>query len=649
MNKPFLTLLLFLWLCVPVLAFADSQSGQPGDTHEQTAPSTQRIDADELEAFLEPLFARHFSEHRIPGATFAAVQGTELVLARGFGVANIDTGEPVLPAQHLFNTGSITKLMTATAVMQQVERGKLDLDQDVDDYLVDFKVREAGKHFKNPIITPRDLLTHMAGFDESGAGMLAMTPESMKPLSQVLSNNLPRRVRQAGAEYQYSNHGMSLAGHLVEVTSGQSFPDYVSRHIFEPLGMDRSVIGRRSDLEEDIATGYAVTGESYRPIPPVNLALTPAGGLNATATDMARFMIAQLRGGRLGESRILSEASTRELQRTQFRPHPKISGTALGFYERLENGLRILEHAGDAPEGFSTLLVLIPEKDFGFFVSYNSAGGAFARFKLVGAILDELFPAEPAPTIEPPSDFAERQQEYAGTYRINRHISSGFMKPIGKLVSMYFEIRPNGDGTLTLYYPANLVAPSRLVEVEKDLFRHVDADIYVSFDRFGERIGRLNVGTPLVFTAEPIAAYDSARVYLLLFAFFQALFLAGTVLYPAGSVLRRLSKKPSTSSPVKRRQKWLLVGVSGLYWLFLLGFGLVTAFQVFGIPIWAYAVFTIPFAAMALTVPFLAQIPAVLKSGEWSLAGRIFYVGTGLAALVFPAVLYWWDMLGYQF
>src|SRR5690554_1974484 len=140
-----------------------------------------QLDADQLEAFLEPVFDRHLREHNIPGATFAAVQGSELVLARGYGLANIERGEPVLPDQSLFNTGSVTKLFTATAVMQQVEANTLDLNTDVNEYLVDFHVG-APSNFKNPTLTLMDLLTHTGGFDESGSGMLAMTPESVPPL-----------------------------------------------------------------------------------------------------------------------------------------------------------------------------------------------------------------------------------------------------------------------------------------------------------------------------------------------------------------------------------------------------------------------------------------------------------------------------------
>ncbi|MFU8803453.1 MAG: serine hydrolase domain-containing protein [Bradymonadaceae bacterium] len=615
-----------------------------GTAFAEDPPPSSPIDADELETFLEPLFARHLSERNIPGATFAAVHGGEIILARGFGLANIEAGDPVLPDKHLFNTGSVTKLFTTTAVMQQVEAKSLSLDADVNDYL---EALEVPSTFDEPI-TLSHLLTHTAGFDESSFGILAMSPETVPPLADMLAKNLPNRIRPPGKEYQYSNHGMTLAGHLVEIGSGEEFSSYVADHIFKPLGMERSVIGIRPDLEDDMATGYARVGGEFVAVPPVAMSITPAGGLNATATDIARFMSAQLQGGRLGNDRILAPETTALMQTTRFRAHPKLSGSPLGFYERFQNDLRIIEHAGDAVEGFSTLLFLIPDKDLGFFVSYNASGGAFARFELLGEILNHYFPAEAPPSIEPPSDFLERQDDYVGTYRVNRHIRSTFLRPVGKVVSMYIVVDGNDDGTLTLHYPSNIVPADRLVEVEKDLFRRVDEDVYVSFERDGDRVSKVHVGSPLLFTAERFPFYDSANFYVFLLGFFQLVFLSGCFVFPVLSLVRRIRKRPP-SEQARRRQKWLATGVSILAMIFLMSYAALTMIQVIGVPGWAYVVFTIPFAIIALTIPLVMMVPDVWKSEEWSLPGKLYMSLIAGAALAFPFALYAFRMLGYHF
>src|SRR5262249_61831991 len=134
------------------------------------------------------------------------------------------------------------------------------------------------------------------GFDESNLGRKALRPEDVEPLGDYLAGHLPPRVRPPGELICYSNHGMALAGYLVEVASGLPFERYMKEQVFMPLDMPRSSFALVPDSAAELATGYE--GSPPRPQPRDYTRTLPASMLSASGTDIAHFMIAQLeRGG----------------------------------------------------------------------------------------------------------------------------------------------------------------------------------------------------------------------------------------------------------------------------------------------------------------------------------------------------------------
>jgi CubicO group peptidase (beta-lactamase class C family) len=127
----------------------------------------------------------------------------------------------------------VSKLFTATAVMQLFEQGKVQLDEDVNAYLTTFKIPAT---FPKPV-TLHSLMTHTAGFDERGIGMAARTAKEWRPLGEYLADRMPPRVRPVGDGASYSNHGVGLEGYVVEQVSGMPFNDYIAKNIYQPLGM----------------------------------------------------------------------------------------------------------------------------------------------------------------------------------------------------------------------------------------------------------------------------------------------------------------------------------------------------------------------------------------------------------------------------
>jgi CubicO group peptidase (beta-lactamase class C family) len=167
----------------------------------------------------------------IPGAVVTVVKDGQILTTRGFGYADRDKRTAVDPNKTLFRPGSISKLFTWTAVMQQVEAGKIDLDADVNTYL-DFKIpARNGKP-----ITTRQLMTHTAGFEEVAKSLIFYgQPEPV--LGDYLKKHLPHRIFDAGTTPAYSNYATALAAYIVERVSGETFNDYLDRHVMGPLKM----------------------------------------------------------------------------------------------------------------------------------------------------------------------------------------------------------------------------------------------------------------------------------------------------------------------------------------------------------------------------------------------------------------------------
>jgi len=383
-----------------------------------TPTPAHAMTATDLEAFFDGAMPYALSSGDIAGSVISIVKAGELLFAKGYGYADLKTRKPVSPDQTLFRPGSVSKLFTWTAVMQMVEQGKLDLDRDVNEY-IDFRIPEK---FGAPI-TMRQLMTHTAGFEEKITDLFLEKPEQLYPLHDYLAKHVPERIFPPGKIVAYSNWGTALAGHIVERLSGEAFDAYVANHILKPLGMDNSSMSQPlpAALAAKMSTGYrAASNEETVPFELVEAA--PAGSLTSSATDMARFMLAHLNKGKLGEAQILKPETADLMHGSSYKAAPGMNGYNLGFYDGNRNGRRIIDHAGDTT-AFHSDLHLIMDANVGFFVSFNSGGkeGAAgrARTMLFRAFLDRYFPHD-APQEATVDKSKFDAQRVAGSYTSSR-------------------------------------------------------------------------------------------------------------------------------------------------------------------------------------------------------------------------------------
>lgn len=255
---------------------------------------------------LEPLFDEYaesvLAARRAPGMVVVVVDARGVLLAKGYGLANPETGAPFHPEQTVASAASVAKAFTALATLQLYERGCFGLDDDVNAHLRAFKVPD----FRGCPVTVRQLLTHTDGF-ESRITADAMRPgEPVPPLREAAQRHMPRRILPPGEQLTYGSYASNLLGVLIEDVSGQPFEEYVETNILAPLGMARTTFRRPlpEALSRDLAPGCSVVGDDFVPLPFIASRMAPQGGLYTTAADMGRFLQMLLNRGALGDTRV---------------------------------------------------------------------------------------------------------------------------------------------------------------------------------------------------------------------------------------------------------------------------------------------------------------------------------------------------------
>lgn len=410
------------------------------------SPAAHALTPRDLDAFFAGFVPYAIARGDIAGGVISVVHDGKVIFARGYGYANVKAKKPVVADQTLFRIGSISKLFTWTSVMQLVQAHKIDLNADVNRYL-DFRVPE---RFGKPI-TMRDLMTHTAGFAETLSGLFVEKASQLVPLRTYLVEHMPPCIFPPGKTVAYSNYGATLAAYIVQRVSGQPFDEYVQQHILTPLKMNDSTFAQPlpARMRPFMSTGYTKASDP-KTIPFEDVEVAPAGAFTSTATDMARFMMAQLQNGQLAGARILSAATARLMRSRQYVAIPGLlNGMDLGFYQENRNGQRIIGHAGDT-SAFHSDLHLILDANTGLFMSFNSAGKAGAvenvRVSIFRAFLNRYFPYTPPAeaTVPHPKADAARVAGYYISSRREDNALSLFWRLQQTVVSA------RHDGTITV-------------------------------------------------------------------------------------------------------------------------------------------------------------------------------------------------------
>ena len=361
------------------------------------------------------LIRRTMEEHDLPGVVVAVARDGQIVWEEGFGWADLERRVPATP-RTMFSLASITKPMTATAIMRLVEQGRIGLDLPANQYLGDGQIHS---DVWNPAgATVRRVLSHTAGlplhyeFFYEGQGHRARTTDEGIARYGIL-------VAPPGEVFEYSNVGYGVLDRIIERVSGRSYAEFMRAEVFHPLGMARSVVSTGAGLGEAAAVRY--DGDN-RPVPPYDFGHRGASAVYSSAHELVRFGMFHL--GR-GKPPILRDATRRAMQQVA-TPGPG-EQYGLGWLVDDDHGYRRVYHDGDMP-GVQTILNLYPDEKLAVVVLTNKYTGSVGRIaqEITGAMLPRFAAAvrareaRSAADPAPPTPFRPTPEllgEWSGTVR----------------------------------------------------------------------------------------------------------------------------------------------------------------------------------------------------------------------------------------
>jgi len=345
----------------------------------------------------------------VPGASIALVRGDRVVWAKGVGIANVETNEPVRPDM-VFRLGSTTKMFTAAALAGLAVEGRIDLDAPIGKYI-------AGLPPRLSRVTAGQLLSHTAGIhdeapmygshDDSalGAGIRSWTDDWL--------------FTAPGKIFSYSNPGYWLAGYLVEVLSGKPYADAMDARLFQPLGMQHTTLRPLLAMTWPLAQGHDAAGTSAprvaRPAAD-NAASWPAGSIFSNVDDLTRFVIAFLGDGTLEGKRLIDPKTIALLS----APHARYPGSdesyGYGLSIREYRGVHVLEHGGSRM-GYGSFIRMAPERRVAVIIETNRSGATLPA--TLDKAMELLLPLQErrTPALKSLAVTPQDAARHAGVYR----------------------------------------------------------------------------------------------------------------------------------------------------------------------------------------------------------------------------------------
>ena len=382
------------WVFALAACAESGRAGAGGGGGEGAVQVPPRPQYAEAAVALEAMIEREREQKDLRAVSIVLADAEGVAWAAGFGEQ-----APGVPAdaETAYRVGSVSKLFTDIAVMQLAERGEIEIDAPVADYLPEF----APSSQWDATITLRQLMSHRSGlireppaghyFDDAGT-TLAET---------VASLNGTDLVYEPGSRTKYSNAGIAVVGYVLERTQGEPFAEYLAKAVLEPLGMASSAFAPEPDVVDDLARAYMWgLDRDLFDAPTFELGMAPAGSMYSTVLDLARFMGAMFERGNGENGRILSPETLESMWRPQFAEPEATEGYGLGFRVQESFGQRRLGHGG-AIYGFSTQLAFLPDAQLGVAVVSAVDGTNAVAGRVADAALELMLAAssgDPLPT-----------------------------------------------------------------------------------------------------------------------------------------------------------------------------------------------------------------------------------------------------------
>ncbi|AJS58238.1 serine hydrolase [Paenibacillus sp. IHBB 10380] len=408
------------------------------------------INSKEIQAFIDPVFAEKMKKYNVNGSNFVVVKDGKVLVNKGYGYADKEK-KTLVDKDTVFQIASVSKTFTALAALQLAEKGKIDLNHDINEYLGGMKVPNK----TNKSLTMYDMLTYTTGFDYPDKA-LYVAPEYVNqdiPMKEFMTEHMPTVVRTPGEAYTYDNFAFLLAGYAIQTVSGMPFPQYMEKNVFKPLGMNSTSSRFTPKLLSKMATHYDPDG---KPHPAFGHAPTDGGqgSILSTGDDMAKYLIMFQQQGTVGGKKIISKKTAKQMQTYSVFADKSIPMTTVGGFEGyrndLMNGHHVVLKGGNMP-GHQSLVVLLPEKNTAFYMSYNN--DTMMSLEVYEAFMDHYFPDERVPEKQTYIPLSESDAtKYVGSYQNTRFffLKANFTYADGKLL---METGASGKHTLKMINP----------------------------------------------------------------------------------------------------------------------------------------------------------------------------------------------------
>jgi len=328
-----------------------------------------------------------------PGCAVAIVSGNDIVYAKGFGVADIETGQPVAP-DTLFRVGSTSKVFTAITLVSLAEEGKVDLSKPIGYYIPNLSTNLSK-------VTASQLLSHTAGFKDA-APSYGLHDES-ELARCMLSLNDSILFAEPGEVFSYSNIGFGMVGYLVEKIGKKTYADQIDERIFRPLGMNRTTFKPTLAMTYPLSQGHSVNANGTSVVRPYsdNAGFWPSGFVFSSVNDMAHLAIALMNNGSLEGRQVISPKVIEEMSKPRAEMASAYENGSYGYglmiYDRL--GQKVVGHDG-AIEGFTSNFMMVPEHKFALIILANADDRHFPNstekaFRLMLPLKEKAAPVPP--------------------------------------------------------------------------------------------------------------------------------------------------------------------------------------------------------------------------------------------------------------
>ncbi|WP_170245618.1 serine hydrolase domain-containing protein [Fodinibius salinus] len=604
-------------------------------------------DSTALDSYMDGLVNTYMEENDIAGATLGIIKDGEPILLKGYGYADVSAKKKVRPDSTLFRIGSISKMFVWTAVMQLVENDQLELDTDITQYIEDFEIPAT---FDEPI-TMKDLMTHTAGFEEYLIGVFARDSTKLRPLGEILSDEMPARVRPPATYASYSNHGTGIAAYIVEQVSGMQFEEYVAQHILNPLQMTMSTFRQPlpDTLQPYLSKGYVFRSGDFKEKGFEYVPLGPVGAGSATAADMLNFMQAHLRYGQFGEASILDSVTARQMQQPAFRHHATVNPMRHGFIDISQNGVEVIGHGGDT-FWFHSTMALFPKQNIGLFLSFNSAKGGSVTQKVLTDFVDHYFPQDElvTDTLDVNKEYLQR---FEGSYRGNRYPHERLTYMMALFNSQDIILTNDGmlktmsDGEASYWFP-----------VDSLTFRNTDNANVITFEENSSgNITHAFLSNAPIIALERVSFFSSQNLHFTLFGLAGAAFLITVFYWPLAYGIRRKYRPTVEAKQPLAFPKKLAAWTNAL--IILLFFGWVAILMssgngeaiVYGISSGIKVSLILPIISILLTTGMGYYTYVMWKNNESGTWSRICYTLLFVFSVTMLWQLYYWNLLGWQY